>query len=130
MIGGVLEPAQLALMRGAKIAWTYPDILPATPAVFHFLSAKAPHPSAARLYIAWAMSEDGARATSVDAGRLTTIKVKVPQNPKLLAALKAAKWYKPYPDKVKFTPTVDQILENEDNYRKQMVSMFNISNRR
>ena len=87
-------------------------------------------PGAARLYIAWAMSEDGARATSYDAGRLTTIKAKVPQNPKLLAALKTAKWYKPYPDKVKFTPTVDQILENEDNYRKQMVSVFNISTRR
>lgn len=130
LVGGVLEPAQLALMRGAKIAWTYPDILPATPAVFHFLSAKAPHPNAARLYLAWALSEDGARATSQDAGRLTTIKVKVPQNQKLLAVLKEAKWHKPYPDKAKFSPTVDQILENEDNYRRQMVSMFNISNRR
>jgi len=129
LIGGVLEPAQLALMRGARIAWVYPDVLPATPAVFHFLSAAAPHPNAARLYLAWTLSEEGAKAIAVDAGRITTIKAKMPQDPRLLATLNATKWYKPYPDKVRFTPTVDQMLEHEDRYRKQMVSMFKISNR-
>lgn len=130
LVGEVLEPAQSALMRGAPIAWVFPDILPATPAVFHFLSANAPHPNAARLYLAWTLSEEGAKSVSLDGGRLPTIKARIPQDPKLLAKLNASKWYKPYPDKVRFTPTVEQILEFEDTYRSQMVAMFRISNRR
>jgi len=130
LIGEIVEPAQSALMRGAAIAWVYPDILPATPAVFHFLSAKAPHPNAARLYLAWTLSEEGATSISMDGGRYPSIKAKVPQNPKIQAALKAAKWYKPYPDNVRFTPSVADILEHEDKYRKQMIAMFNMNTRR
>ena len=130
LVGEVIEPAQMALIRGAPIAWVYPDLLPAVPAVYHFLSSKAPHPNAARLLLAWILSEDGARAISLEGEREPVIKAKIPRNPKVQAALDKAKWFKPFPDKVRFAPVVEEMIDREDGYRKQMAAMFNISVRR
>lgn len=98
--------------------------------MYHFLSSKAPHPNAARLLLAWILSEDGARAISLEGEREPVIKAKIPRNPKVQAALDKAKWFKPFPDRVRFAPVVEEMIAREDGYRKQMAAMFNISVRR
>ena len=130
LIGAVFEPVEAALVRGAKMAWIYPDILPATRAVMHFISAKAPHPNAARLFMAWMLSVEGQTTISRDIGRYTTTKVRVPRPPAVQDLLQKSTWYKPYPPEVTFTPSIDEIVEREDGYRRKMAELFKISVRR
>lgn len=130
LVGLPLEPAWGELAKGARIAWAYPDILQAVPAVFHYISANAPHPAAARLFMAWLLSPEGATAISVDGGRAAVINADIPLNPKIKAALDKASWWKPYPTKGHFTPTIDDLTAREDGFRTEMAKMFNIPTRR
>lgn len=130
LVGETADPAITAFMNGAHIAWAYPDVLPANPTVFHLISKAAPHPAAARLFVAWILSEDGAKALSADAGRETTIRANIPMAPRVLERLRATGWWKPYPEKVRFTPTIEEYLAREEGYRKRMAAMFNVGTRR
>lgn len=130
LVGETADPAITAFVKGAPIAWTYPDILPANATVFHLISKNAPHPNAARLFVAWILSVDGAKSLALDAGRETSIRASIPTAPDVQSKLNASGWWKPYPEKVRFTPSIDEYLAKEGEYRKKMASMFNITVRR
>lgn len=52
--------------QGAPVRWVYPQPTPAFPSTWMAISATAPHPAAARLFLNWMGSEDGALSLQRD----------------------------------------------------------------
>lgn len=52
--------------QGAPVRWLYPHPTPAFPSTWMAVSATAPHPAAARLFLNWMGSEDGALSLQRD----------------------------------------------------------------
>jgi iron(III) transport system substrate-binding protein len=62
------------LQQGAPIAWVRPNPTPLFPNSWLGISANAPNPNAARLFVNWTLSEEGARALQRNMGAFSTIK--------------------------------------------------------
>jgi ABC-type Fe3+ transport system substrate-binding protein len=110
--------AMINFLKGSKAAWTYPDICPAFATSYMAISAKAPHPNAARLFCAWFFTQKGAQALSGTQSR-PTLK-NVPETRPAVAELKKTDWWTPYPDKVRWIPDMD---DWEASYAKLMPDM-------
>lgn len=52
--------------QGAPVRWVYPKPTPSFPSTWMAISEYAPHPAAARLFLNWMGSEDGARSIQLD----------------------------------------------------------------
>ena len=51
-----------SFIKGGDLNWQWPNLAARWASTFHAISAHAPHPAAARLFIAWTFSADGAKA--------------------------------------------------------------------
>ncbi|MDX3905577.1 MAG: extracellular solute-binding protein [Pigmentiphaga sp.] len=111
----------LNFLKGSKTAWTYPDICPAFANTYLAISAKAPHPHAARLFCAWLFTPEGAAAMNLAQAR-PTLK-NLPDERTAVAELKKTDWWTPYPDKVRWVPDMN---DWETNYAKLMPEMRRI----
>jgi ABC-type Fe3+ transport system substrate-binding protein len=76
--------------QGAPVRWVYPKPTPSFPSTWMAVSAHAPHPNAARLFLNWAGSEDGANAFQLQYLAATTIKGVPDRRP-----FTKEDWYKP-----------------------------------
>lgn len=110
--------AMLNYMKGDKTRWTYPEVTPAIPAAFAALSAKAPHPNAARLFTAWMFSEDGAQAFMDLQGRPTRLGMKDTRS--AIDKLSKTTWWKPMPENIRRVPDMDYWIKNYDKVMPDM----------
>jgi iron(III) transport system substrate-binding protein len=110
--------AMINFMKGDKTAWTYPEIAPAFSNTYLAISKNAPHPNAARLFSAWFVTPEGARAMEAIQAR-PTLKG-MPDNRPAIAKLKQTSWWQPYPDRIRWVPDVD---DWDRNYEKLMPDM-------
>lgn len=97
-------------MEGSKIAWTYPEIAPCHGLQTIAISKGAPHPNAARLFVAWHFTPEGARAMQ-EIGQEPMLKG-VPDTRPVLAALKKTDWWEPYPTKICWKPDLSDWYKN------------------
>ena len=79
---------------GAPIRWVHPKPTPAFGNTWFGVSAYAPHPNAARLFLNWAMSDDGAQAVQTGYGGIPLLKGVVDQRP-----VTKEPWYDPITDR-------------------------------
>ncbi len=112
--------AMLNFLKGDKTAWTYPEVAPAFSNTYFAISKRAPHPAASRLFTSWFFTLEGA-ATMHAAQARPTLKG-VPDNRSSIAKLKQTSWWRPYPEKIRWVPDMD---DWEDNYAKLMPEMRN-----
>lgn len=89
-------------MKGDRTRWTYPEIAPTFPNDLLAINTRAPHPNAARLWVAWLMSRDGAKAV-MDTGSVSTVPGVSDDRPAILR-LKQTDWWKPFPDSIGWVP--------------------------
>ena len=94
-----------AFSAGSKLRWTFPEVVPAYASTYHAISKNAPHPNAARLYVAWILSPDGAAAMQ-RAGVRPTL-AGLPDTRIALEKLKQTSWWKPYPEQNRWVPDKD-----------------------
>ncbi len=105
------ESAELEeVLKGSKIAWCYPEILPGFANTFLSISAHAPHPAAARLFCAWFFTREGAPALEAAQSR-PTLKG-VPDTRSGLAAVKNTDWWTPFPEARRWAPSQDDWNKN------------------
>jgi iron(III) transport system substrate-binding protein len=123
LIGDVEEPNVEGFVKGEKIRWVYPDLLPAFAVVTHFLSAKAPHPNAAKLFLAWTMSDEGAEAIQ-HAGRVPTLATIQGDKRPQIEALGKVDWWKAFPPERMFSPTFEAQDAKYSEYEKKMLDTF------
>lgn len=102
LIGDVESLNVARFVEGSTLQWTYPESVPSYASTFHAISKNAPHPNAARLYVAWITSRDGA-ASIMRAGVRPTMKG-VPDERPAIAKLKQTPWWKPYPEANRWIP--------------------------
>ncbi len=110
--------AMINFLKGDKTAWTYPEIAPAFTNTYLAISQRAPHPNAARLFVAWFFTPEGARAMQAVQAR-PTLKG-VPDERTAIAKLKQTNWWQPYPDKARWVPDME---DWDKNYDKLMPDM-------
>ncbi len=110
--------AMLNFMNGDKTQWTYPESAPAIPAAFAGLSANAPHPHAARLFTAWLLSEDGAKALMELQGRPT--RMGLPDTRSAIDKLEKTDWWEPYPKDIRRIPDMDKWVKDYDTLMPDM----------
>ena len=89
-------------MKGDKTAWTYPELVPSYANAYFCISRNAPHGNAARLFVAWVFSPDGAKA--LEATQLKPTLKGVPDNRSAVAKLKQTDWWQPVPEKARWSP--------------------------
>jgi iron(III) transport system substrate-binding protein len=82
--------AALKRAQGAPIRWVYPVPTPSFPSTWMAVPKNAPHPNAARLFIDWVGSEEGARSLQIEYFSASTMQ----GVPDLRPFVKEA-WYKP-----------------------------------
>lgn len=110
--------AMTGFLKGDKTSWTYPEIAPSFSNTFLAISKKAPHSAAARLFVTWFFTLEGAKALQ-EAQVRSTLKG-IADNRSAILQLKKTNWWKPYPPEIRWIP------EKEDwitNYEKLMPSM-------
>ena len=108
----------LNYVNGDRTQWTYPEVTPAIPAAFAALSSHAPHPSAARLFTTWMLSEDGAQAIIDLQGRPTRLGMDDTRS--AVAELEKTDWWKPLPKNILRVPDMDYWVENYDTLMPEM----------
>ena len=99
-----------AWQSGAPINWVYPAPTPIGGTTWWAITKKGPHPNAARLFMNWAMSEDGALMLQ-SAGQRAALRGMPDTNP----AAKEA-WYKPASE----TYMIGDYARWENDYEKDM----------
>jgi len=109
--------------KGAPVAWVYPDILPSYASIYFFLSANAPNANAARLFITWMGSVDGAKAI-FNSQTEPSINVKLGLITDAEKKAQATSWYEPYPDSVRWRINYQQALEVGPKYREEVPKIF------
>lgn len=105
--------AMIQFMKGDKTAWTYPEMSPGFANTFFAISANAPNPNAARLFVAWFFTEEGARVMHGAQAR-PTLKG-VPDEREAIAKLRETDWWQPYPEEIRWVP--DQ-TDWDSNYKE------------
>lgn len=105
-------------MKGDQTAWTYPEVAPTFTNTYLTISKNAPHPNAARLFVAWFFTPDGARVVESVQAR-PTLKG-MPDTRSAIAKLRETGWWQPYPAKIRWVPDMD---DWENNYAKLMPDM-------
>ena len=80
--------------QGAPIRWVHPKPTVAYGNTWFGISKYAPHPYAARLFLDWVMSDDGAVAVQTKYGGIPTLKGVPDERPVTRQA-----WYMPITDK-------------------------------
>lgn len=105
-------------MSGDKTRWTYPEVAPTFPNDLLAINKNAPHPNAARLWVAWLLSTDGANAIE-NTGSVSTVSG-IPDNRVAVPKLERTDWWKPYPEKIDWVP--DRTYW-DDNYAKLLPDM-------
>ncbi|MGZ5171480.1 MAG: ABC transporter substrate-binding protein [Burkholderiales bacterium] len=110
--------AMITFLKGDKTAWTYPEVAPAFTNTYLAISSRAPHPAAARLFVAWFFTPEGARTIQAVQAR-PTLKG-VPDERTAIAKLKQTNWWQPYPEKIRWIPDMD---DWDRNYEKLMPDM-------
>jgi ABC-type Fe3+ transport system substrate-binding protein len=106
------------VIKGDKTAWTYPEIAPAFTNTYLSISRRAPHPAAARLFVAWFFTPEGARAIEAVQARPTLKGVQDERS--AIAKLKQTSWWQPYPEKIRWVPDME---DWDKNYDKLMPDM-------
>lgn len=76
---------------GTDLRWAVPDITPQWGAFIHGISKNAPHPNAARLFVAWLFSDAGTKA--MQAVGLSPTRLDAGTNPPYLDKLTATDWF-------------------------------------
>ncbi len=97
--------AFLQFLGGSKVAWVYPEIAPSTAENHVAISKNAPHPMAARLFAAWILGPDGARAIQLSQSRPTLIGA--PEERSAVAKLKQTEWWTPKRADTSWVPTYE-----------------------
>lgn len=105
-------------LKGDKTAWTYPDIAPAFANDYYAISKNAPHPNAARLFVAWMFTPEGARVIQSTQAR-PTLKG-VPDQRTAIAQLRKTNWWHPYPENARWIPDRDDWDRNYDKLLPDM----------
>lgn len=85
--------AAAKLAAGAPIRWVYPKPTPAFPNNWFAISATAPHPNAARLFLNWLTSDEGAVALQKTLGNATSLEGVADQR-----AFTGESWFRPMSD--------------------------------
>ena len=107
-----------SFMNGDKTAWISPEISPTYANGYLSISRNAPHPNAARLFVAWFFTPDGARVLQ-KSQELCTLKG-MPDQRTAVAKLRQTDWWQPIPDDIAWVPDSDDWY---DNYNKLMPEM-------
>jgi len=119
------QPSMVEFMKGAKTAWTYPEIAPAFANTYFAISKQAPHPAAARLFCAWFFTPEGAKVVESTQSR-PTLKG-VTDGRTAIAKLKQTNWWQPYPRSIRWVPDIN---DWDQNYEKLMPDMRRIFSRK
>jgi ABC-type Fe3+ transport system substrate-binding protein len=93
--------------RGAPIRWYAPKPTPSYGNSYFGIAAKAPHPNAAKLFLNWFMSDEGATAVNEIYSSKSTVSNHVDQRD-----LPDESWYMPITDT--YTPDPDGWIEHRD----------------
>jgi iron(III) transport system substrate-binding protein len=112
------EIAMLNFLEGDGTRWTYPDVIPSIAAGFAALSANAPHPNAARLFVAWMLSEEGAQALMNLNARPTRLDVE--DSRPAIAELRKTDWWEPMPEDRLRVVDLDHWIENYEELMPDM----------
>lgn len=126
LVGDSMSAARNGWEEGAPVRWVYPDILPSFPLSTHLLSANAPHPNAARLMLAWLMSEEGAKAYLTLANDVPALERDLGVTSPLDDELAKTDWWAPTPEESLYVPDPEVYDEQLVDYQKRMIDMFNI----
>lgn len=110
--------SMVQFMKGDKTAWLCPEIIPSFANSHMSISAKAPHPAAARLFVAWVFSPEGAKAVAANQNR-PTLK-NIPDERSAIAKLRETSWWAPIPEGGHWVPDEK---DWEDNYAELMPDM-------
>jgi len=94
--------AMIQFEKGDPTAWTYPSVAPAFANTFFGISANAPHSNAARLFVAWFFTPEGARVLHKVQAR-PTLKG-LPDTRTAVANLEKTDWWEPYPQDIRWVP--------------------------
>jgi iron(III) transport system substrate-binding protein len=105
--------AMLTFLKGDRTAWTYPEIAPAFANTYFCISAKAPHPAAARLFSAWFFTDEGAHVIQAVAQARSTLR-DLPDHREAVAKLKQTDWWRPYPNSIRWVPDTADWASNSD----------------
>ena len=97
-------------MAGSKMAWTYPEISPALSQPYLCISKNAPHGNAARLFVAWFFTPEGANVLQ-GLGLRPTLK-DIPDMRAAVAKLKQTDWWTPFPEQTRWVPDNDDWIAN------------------
>lgn len=104
--------------KGDRTAWTYPEIAPAFPNAYLTISRRAPHPNAARLFVAWMFAPEGARVLQGIHQR-PTLKG-LPDDRPAIPKLRQTSWWQPYPENIRWVPDRDDWTRNYDKLMPDM----------
>jgi iron(III) transport system substrate-binding protein len=110
-------------VTGNQTQWTYTsDIMPSFPDIYSAINKDAPHPNAARLFVAWLMSAEGASATQQ--AQVVPIRTDVTIDPPAYKGLKTTTWWKPFPAKEGDVPNLDYWIKNYNTLMPEMRQTF------
>ena len=104
--------------QGAPIRWYAPKPTPSFGNSYFGIAAKAPHPNAARLWLNWLLSEDGATAINKVYASVSTLSTHKDQRD-----LPTASWYMPVTET--FTPDLNGWIKYHDADVKLWREVFN-----
>jgi iron(III) transport system substrate-binding protein len=104
--------------NGAPIRWYAPKPTPSFGNTYFGIAAKAPHPNAAKLWLNWLLSEDGATAFNKVYASISTLSTHKDQRD-----LPTASWYMPITET--FTPDLDGWIKYQDADVKLWREIFN-----
>jgi iron(III) transport system substrate-binding protein len=106
------------LEQGAPIRWYAPKPTPSFANAYFGIAAKAPHPNAAKLFMNWILSEDGATAVNKISASISALSTHKDQRD-----LPKASWYMPVTET--FAPDVDGWIKYQDADVKLWREIFN-----
>lgn len=102
--------------NGAPIRWVAPKPTPAFGSTWFSIPSQAPHPYAARLFLNWAMSEDGAKSVQQRYGGLSTL-IGVPDERDIVKE----PWFTPITDR--YVPDWSRWIEGAQTRWKDWLDM-------
>jgi iron(III) transport system substrate-binding protein len=104
---------------GNQTRWTYTsDVMPAFPDIYFGINKDAPHPNAARLFVAWMMSVKG--QISTEQAQIIPMRTDVKTRPPAEAKLKKTSWWKPFPTKIGYVPNINYWIKNYNTLMPEM----------
>lgn len=110
--------AMAEFLKGDRTAWTYPEVLPSFANSFLSINARAPHPAAARLFVAWFFTPDGAKAVEATQNK-PTLKG-IPDQRSAIPALRRTDWWRPLPEDRRWVPDLADWESNFDTLLPDM----------